>query len=87
MIEFKCDICKRYKPFAEIYPYKNILVSSYDTYKDIEFNGTWSYCCIWCFIFLKISEKLRLTRYRYAWCKTNKDEYDLMMKEIGEMRK
>jgi|GEM_PF-2296372 len=87
MIEFKCDICKKHKPFAEIYPYR-IIEKTKDGFElDVEFTGTWSYCCIWCFIILKISEKLKLTRYRYAWVKTNKDEYELMMKEIGEMRK
>ncbi len=80
---FKCDICKKREPYTEIYPYKR----NAERLSEIEFQGSWSYCCFWCFIILKISEKLKRTRYRYAWCRTDRNEYDLMMEEIGEMRK
>lgn len=65
-VKFECGFyenCNR-KPFAMIYPY--IKKKTIDG-KNAEFVGWWDYVCLWHFIILKIFEKLRLTKYKFAW--------------------
>jgi hypothetical protein len=74
-LDFKCDLCGKRKPFAEIYSYKG-------NRNNGKFTGTWSYICLLDFIILKISEKLGKTKYKYAWCRTTEKEYNNMINEI-----
>jgi len=84
-MNFICDICKKRKPFAEVYPYT--IRKTKEGYElDIKFRGIWSYCCLKCFIFLKILEKFHLTKYKFAWVKTDEHNFRLMMSELGDMR-